>query len=80
MAGLSRGCAIFSFHEDKLYRISFCEKAYREAQYIALNDYRVADLMLEQSKLLINKYFQFCFTRCEISNILNIYQYLYPTK
>ncbi|XP_045542489.1 uncharacterized protein LOC106719551 [Papilio machaon] len=43
-----RGCRIFSTREDKELIDMFCTKIFREANYIAANNFKILDLLLEQ--------------------------------
>ncbi|XP_013166622.1 PREDICTED: uncharacterized protein LOC106117098 [Papilio xuthus] len=46
-----RGCRIFSTREDKELIDMFCTKIFREANYIAANNFKILDLLLEQMTL-----------------------------
>ncbi|CAH2100278.1 unnamed protein product [Euphydryas editha] len=47
MAYFGRGCTIFSPKTDKAMIATFCSMGYAEAEYIAMNNYQIVDLMME---------------------------------
>ncbi|GBP27766.1 hypothetical protein EVAR_94168_1 [Eumeta japonica] len=49
MARLGRGCYLFSRSRDEFVLHKMCALAFKEADYIAENDYKLPDLMMEQS-------------------------------
>lgn len=52
MAYFGRGCTIFSPKKDKAMIATYCSMGYTEAEYIAINNYGVVDLMMEISKYI----------------------------
>ncbi|XP_046973996.1 uncharacterized protein LOC124540452 [Vanessa cardui] len=47
VADLGRGCSIFSPKQDRALKYKYCSMAYAEVEYIAMNKYEIADLMME---------------------------------
>ncbi|XP_050352133.1 uncharacterized protein LOC126774603 [Nymphalis io] len=47
VADLGRGCSILSPKQDKALKYKYCSMAYAEVEYIAMNKYEIADLMME---------------------------------
>ncbi|XP_047535010.1 uncharacterized protein LOC125069532 [Vanessa atalanta] len=47
VADLGRGCSILSPKQDKALKYKYCSMAYAEVEYIAINNYEIADLMME---------------------------------
>ncbi|KAL0850468.1 hypothetical protein ABMA28_012266 [Loxostege sticticalis] len=70
-ARLSRGCSIFSYRDDKELSRVLCTTAFSEAKYIARNNYKIVDLILEQMCLCSLAGFGQFLKRSWLSDILD---------